>query len=43
VVTVKAKRLARGLERLVGADVHEGEWRLVLVSFANLFLLLAAY
>jgi AAA family ATP:ADP antiporter len=37
------RRFGRGIERLVGADVHEGEWRLVLVAFANLFLLLTAY
>jgi AAA family ATP:ADP antiporter len=37
------RRFGRGVERLVGADVHAGEWRLVLVSFANLFLLLTAY
>jgi AAA family ATP:ADP antiporter len=36
-------RLERAIERLVGSDVHEGEWGLVLVAFANLFLLLAAY
>lgn len=33
----------RALQRLVGAEVRDGEWRLVVVSFANLFLLLAAY
>jgi AAA family ATP:ADP antiporter len=27
----------------VGSDVHEGEWHLVLLFFANLFLLLTAY
>ena len=37
------RRLARGIEKVVGSDVHEDEWRLVLVLFANLFLLLAAY
>lgn len=31
------------MERLVGADVRSGEWHLVLLFFANLFLLLAAY
>jgi AAA family ATP:ADP antiporter len=31
------------LQHLVGAEVHDGEWRVVLVSFANLFLLLTAY
>jgi len=34
---------ARWLERVVGAEVLEGEGRLVLLFFANLFLLLAAY
>jgi AAA family ATP:ADP antiporter len=33
----------RAVERLIGADVQSGEWRLVLVFFANLFLLLTAY
>jgi ATP:ADP antiporter, AAA family len=28
---------------LIGADVHPGEWRLVLIFFANLFLILTAY
>jgi hypothetical protein len=37
------RRLGRGLERLVGSDVHPGEWRLVLAFFVNLFLLLTAY
>lgn len=37
------RRLERALEHLVGSDVHDGEWGLVLISFANLFLLLAAY
>jgi ATP:ADP antiporter, AAA family len=31
------------LARVVGAEVHEGEWRLVALFFANLFLLLTAY
>ncbi|HXK19272.1 MAG TPA: Npt1/Npt2 family nucleotide transporter [Polyangiaceae bacterium] len=31
------------MERLVGAEVRPGEWHLVLLFFANLFLLLAAY
>ncbi len=34
---------ARGAERLIGADVHDGEWKLVLLFFFNLFLLLTAY
>ena len=36
-------RIGRGVERLVGSDVHPGEWHLVLLFFANLFLLLTAY
>jgi AAA family ATP:ADP antiporter len=37
------KKVARSAERIIGADVREGEWRLVLLFFANLFLLLTAY
>jgi ATP:ADP antiporter, AAA family len=37
------RTLRRSIERLVGSDVHEGEWHLVLLFFANLFLLLTAY
>ena len=37
------KHLAWKTERLVGAEVRDGEWRLVLLFFANLFLLLTAY
>lgn len=37
------KRLGQGIERLVGSDVHPGEWRLVIAFFINLFLLLTAY
>jgi len=37
------QRASRTVERLVGADVHPGEWHVVLLFFANLFLLLAAY
>ncbi len=37
------RRLERAVERLVGSDVHDGEWHLVLLFFANLFLLLTAY
>jgi len=37
------KRIARSVERLVGSDVHPGEWRLVMAFFINLFLLLTAY
>lgn len=37
------RRLARGFERVVGAEMRPGEWRIVLPFFANLFLLLAAY
>ena len=38
-----ARRAGLGIERVVGSDVHEGEWRLVVLFFANLFLLLTAY
>ena len=38
-----ARRAGRAVERLVGSDIHEGEWTLVLLFFANLFLLLTAY
>jgi AAA family ATP:ADP antiporter len=37
------RRIGRGIEHLVGSDVHVGEWHLVLLFFANLFLLLTAY
>src|SRR6188508_1654290 len=37
------RRFGRSIERLVGSDVHPGEWHLVLLFFANLFLLLTAY
>jgi len=37
------RRLGRSIESLVGSDVHDGEWPLVLLFFANLFLLLTAY
>lgn len=37
------RRAGRALERLLGAEVREGEWQLVLLFFANLFLLLGAY
>ena len=37
------KRFGRGIEHLVGSDVHPGEWGLVMVFFINLFLLLTAY
>ncbi len=33
----------RFVERLLGAEVRAGEWHLVLLFFANLFLLLGAY
>jgi len=36
-------RAGRLIQRVVGADVRPGEWRLVLLFFANLFLLLSAY
>jgi AAA family ATP:ADP antiporter len=35
--------VGRGIERFVGSDVHDGEWHLVLLFFANLFLILTAY
>jgi AAA family ATP:ADP antiporter len=38
-----SRRFGRAVERLVGSDVHPGEWRLVLLFFVNLFLLLTAY
>ena len=37
------ERASRSVERLVGAEVRTGEWHMVLLFFANLFLLLAAY
>ena len=37
------RRASRTVEHLVGAEVHPGEWRLVLLFFGNLFLLLVAY
>src|SRR4029079_12927280 len=37
------RRFGRSIERLVGSDVHPGEWHLVLLFFVNLFLLLTAY
>ena len=37
------QRAVRATERVIGADVQDGEWRLVLLFFANLFLLLTAY
>ena len=36
-------KASRALERMIGAEVRDGEWRLVGVFFANLFLLLTAY
>lgn len=36
-------RAGRLIQRVVGADVHPGEWRLVFLFFADLFLLLTAY
>jgi AAA family ATP:ADP antiporter len=40
---IPAGRLSTWFARVVGADVHESEWRLVILFFANLFLLLTAY
>jgi AAA family ATP:ADP antiporter len=37
------RRFGRSVEALIGSDVREGEWHLVLLFFANLFLLLTAY
>src|SRR5262249_32338587 len=37
------RRFGRSVETLLGSDVREGEWHLVLLFFANLFLLLTAY
>ena len=37
------RKLGRSVERLIGSDVREGEWHLVGLFFANLFLLLTAY
>src|SRR5262245_44623364 len=37
------RKIGRSIERLVGSDVHDGEWHLVVLFFANLFLLLTAY
>jgi AAA family ATP:ADP antiporter len=37
------RKSGQAIERLVGADVHPDEWRVVLIFFANLFLLLTAY
>src|SRR4029079_6596653 len=37
------RRFGRSIERLVGSDVHPGEWHLVVLFFVNLFLLLTAY
>jgi ATP:ADP antiporter, AAA family len=37
------RKVTRSVERLVGSEVHPGEWRLVLLFFGNLFLLLTAY
>jgi AAA family ATP:ADP antiporter len=36
-------RLSSWFARVVGSDVHESEWKLVILFFANLFLLLTAY
>jgi AAA family ATP:ADP antiporter len=37
------RRFGRWVETVIGSDVREGEWHLVLLFFANLFLLLTAY
>lgn len=36
-------RVSTWFARVVGAEVHESEWKLVILLFANLFLLLTAY
>ncbi|HVU49276.1 MAG TPA: Npt1/Npt2 family nucleotide transporter [Polyangia bacterium] len=36
-------RFSTWFARVVGSDVHESEWKLVILFFANLFLLLTAY
>ena len=36
-------RFSTWFSRVVGAEVHAGEWQLMALFFANLFLLLAAY
>jgi len=43
VTAIGLRRAGRAVERLVGAEVRDGEWHLVLLFFANLFLLLGAY
>jgi ATP:ADP antiporter, AAA family len=42
-VPTRLKKVAQAAERVIGADVRPGEWRLVLLFFANLLLLLTAY
>jgi ATP:ADP antiporter, AAA family len=37
------RKVTRSVERLVGSEVHPGEWRVVSLFFGNLFLLLTAY
>jgi ATP/ADP translocase len=37
------RTFGRRVETVIGSDVREGEWHLVLLFFANLFLLLTAY
>jgi ATP:ADP antiporter, AAA family len=37
------RKVTRSVERLIGSEVHPGEWRIVLLFFGNLFLLLTAY
>ena len=39
----QARQAGRKLQQVVGADVRPGEWPLVMLFFANLFLLLTAY
>lgn len=42
-MNTRVRKVTRSIERLVGSEVHRGEWRLVLLFFGNLFLLLTAY
>jgi ATP:ADP antiporter, AAA family len=37
------RKVTRSVERVVGSEVHPGEWRVVSLFFGNLFLLLSAY
>jgi AAA family ATP:ADP antiporter len=41
--STRLPRFSTWLGRVVGADVRDGEWKLVILFFTNLLLLLAAY